>query len=58
MVDVDVHLWVGDQEDVVTYTVDVPDGVFDTQKAIEKAQDRAESDGYEDTNLKEIESSE
>lgn len=55
MQDVDVHLWVGDQDDVVTYTVAVEDGVFDTEEAIEKASERAQADGYEDVNLKEIE---
>jgi hypothetical protein len=47
---------VGDQDDVVTYTVAVEDGVFDTQEAIEKASERAQADGHEDVNLKEIES--
>lgn len=56
MADVSVHLWVGDQEDVVTYTVTVDDGVFDTQEAIDRAQAKAEADGYDDVNLKEIES--
>jgi hypothetical protein len=55
MQDVDVHLWVGDRDDVVTYTVQVEDGVFDTEEAIEKARERGEADGYEDLNLKEIE---
>jgi hypothetical protein len=56
MQDVAVHLWVGDQDDVVTYTVAVEDGVFDTQEAIDKAQAEAAADGYDDVNLKEIES--
>jgi hypothetical protein len=55
MQDVNVSLWVGDQDDVVTYTVAVEDGVFDTEEAIEKASERAQTDGYEDVNLKEIE---
>jgi len=55
MQDVAVHLWVGDQDDVVTYTVAVEDGVFDTQDAIDKATARAHADGHEDVNLKEIE---
>jgi len=55
MQDVDVHLWVGDQDDVVTYTVAVEDGLFDTQQAIDEASERAQADGYEDVNLKEIE---
>jgi len=58
MANVDVHLWIGDQDDVVTYTVDVDDGVFDTQKAIDEASERAQADGYDDVNLKEIESAE
>jgi len=33
----------------------VEDGLFDTQQAIDEASERAQADGYEDVNLKEIE---
>jgi len=55
MSQVAVRLWVGDQEDVVSYTVSVPGGVTDTEAAVEAARTEAEADGYEDLNLKEIE---
>lgn len=55
MPEVTVRLWVGDQDDVVSYTVSVPGGVTDTEAAVEAARAEAESDGYEDLNLKEIE---
>ena len=56
MARVEVELWIGDQEDVVTYTVDVDGGVTNTDRAVEKARERAEADGYEDVNLKQLQS--
>ncbi len=53
---VEVELWVGDQEEVVSYTVDVEGGVTNTEAAVERARERAEADGYEDVNLKQLES--
>lgn len=55
MARVEVELWIGDQEDVVSYTVDVDGGVTNTQAAVDAARERAEADGYEDVNLKQLE---
>lgn len=54
MQQVTVELWIGDQEDVVSYTVSVDDGVINTEAAIEKARIQAEQDGHDDINLKQI----
>ncbi len=56
MAHVEVELWIGDQEDVVTYTVDVDGGVTNTERAVQKARERAEADGHEDVNLKQLQS--
>jgi hypothetical protein len=55
MTRVRVDLWVGDQEDVVSYTVDVDGGVTNTEAAVAAARERAVADGHEDVNLKEME---
>ncbi len=52
---VDVHLWIGDEEDVVTYTVDVDGGVDNTDVAADRAMERAEADGHDNVNLKQVE---
>lgn len=52
----DVQLWVGDQEDVLTYTVAVEGGIRNTDEAVEQAIEQAKADGYEDLNLKEVSS--
>lgn len=54
MQQVTVELWVGDQEDVVSYTVSVDGGVTNTEAALEQARSQAQADGYEDLNLKEL----
>ncbi len=56
MARVEVELWVGDQEDVVSYTVDVDGGVTNTDRAVTAARERATADGYEDVNLKQLQS--
>jgi L-alanine-DL-glutamate epimerase-like enolase superfamily enzyme len=52
MEDLDVQLWVGDQDDVLTYTVAVDGGIHNTDEAVQQAIERAQADGYEDLNLK------
>lgn len=55
MARVEVELWIGDQADVVSYTVDVEGGVTNTEDAVEKAREKAAADGHEDVNLKRLE---
>jgi parvulin-like peptidyl-prolyl isomerase len=50
----DVQLWVGDQDDVLTYTVAVDGGIRNTDEAVQQAIEEAKQDGYEDLNLKEV----
>lgn len=54
MEEVDVQLWVGDRDDVITYTVAVEDGIRNTDEAVKQAIEQAEQEGYEDLNLKEV----
>ena len=55
MARVEVELWYGDQDGVVSYTVDVDGGVRNTQAALRMARERAHDDGYEEVNLKNLE---
>lgn len=48
----DVHLWVDDRSDVVTYTVD--GDLKRPGAAVDEAREAATDDGYDEVNLKEV----